>query len=126
MRASGGMWSSDQMPRSPGVMRPSGETAAASVKTRPAPPMARLPRWTSCQSSARPSVELYWHMGETAMRLGKVTLRWVSGEKRWVGRGDGFGHGGWMCGRGRLGAGLVLEDGFGGARGGDGVGVAVD
>ena len=29
-----------------------GETAVASARTRPAPPTARLPRWTRCQSVA--------------------------------------------------------------------------
>jgi hypothetical protein len=63
-------------------MRASGLTAAASVMTTPAPPMARLPRWTKCQSEAWPSVEVYWHMGETTMRLGRVMLRCWSGVKR--------------------------------------------
>ena len=34
---------------------------------------------------ARPSTALYWHMGETAMRLGRVMLRCWRGEKRWSG-----------------------------------------
>ncbi len=51
---------------------PSGNTAVASTITRPAPPTARLPRCTRCQSLARPSCAEYWHMGDTAMRLGKV------------------------------------------------------
>ena len=88
MRERKGMWSSEQMPRSPGVMRPSGETAAASVMTVPAPPMAREPRWTRCQSLAWPSTELYSHMGETTMRLGRVMLRWGSGVKRLSGGVD--------------------------------------
>ncbi len=36
----------------PGVIRPSGETAVASAITSPAPPTAREPRWTKCQSFA--------------------------------------------------------------------------
>src|ERR1039458_892508 len=36
-------------------MRPRGSMAAASVITRPAPPTARLPRCTRCQSLAKPS-----------------------------------------------------------------------
>ena len=47
--------SSPQMPRSPGVIRPSRVTAVASTMTSAAPPTARLPRWTRCQSSAKPS-----------------------------------------------------------------------
>src|ERR1039457_426306 len=78
------MWSSFQIPRSFGVIRPSGRTAAASVKTRPAPPTARLPRWTRCQSLAKPSRLEYWHISETAMRLGRVRSRKVIGEKRSV------------------------------------------
>src|ERR1700692_4501300 len=64
-------------------MRPSGLTAFASVITRAAPPIARLPRWTKCQSLANPSTEEYSHIGETAMRCGSVRLRSFSGEKRW-------------------------------------------
>src|SRR5450755_3377301 len=70
------------MPRSPGEMRPRGSTAVASAITAPAPPTARLPRCTRCQSPAKPSSLEYSHMGETAMRLRKVTPRMVSGEKR--------------------------------------------
>lgn len=84
MRSNMGMCSSFQMPKSEGLMRPSGLTAVASVKTRPAPPMARLPRWTRCQSLAKPSVEEYSHMGETAMRLGRVKPRSFKGAKRWL------------------------------------------
>src|ERR1700685_2885162 len=59
-------------------MRPSAETAAASVKTRDAPPTARLPRCTRCQSVAKPSVLEYWHMGDTTIRLRSVSSRMVS------------------------------------------------
>lgn len=80
MRARGPIWPSSQMPRSSALMRPSGATEAASVRTSPAPPWARPPRCTRCQSLARPSTALYWHMGETAMRLGRVTPRREKGE----------------------------------------------
>src|ERR1700693_242480 len=70
------------MPRSPGVIRPCAVTAVASVITSPAPPTARDPRCTRCQSWANPSSLEYSHMGETAMRLRRVTPRIVSGEKR--------------------------------------------
>ena len=63
-------------------MRPSGRTAVASVITSAAPPTAREPRWTRCQSLASPSSEEYWHIGETKMRFGKVTPRSVSGSNR--------------------------------------------
>ena len=36
-------------------VRPSGLTAVASTITSPAPPTARLPRWTRCQSLGKPS-----------------------------------------------------------------------
>ena len=75
MRASASTCSSFQRPRSCGEMRPSGSTAVASVNTSPAPPTARLPRWTRCQSFAKPSSLEYWHMGETTMRLRSVTPR---------------------------------------------------
>src|SRR5688572_5744872 len=72
---------SDQMPASHGVMRPSGVTPAASTQTRPAPPTARLPRCTRCQSFGMPSSEEYWHIGDTRTRLGRVTERSARGEK---------------------------------------------
>ena len=75
MRARFSMCASFQMPRSAGLMRPSGRTAVASVRTAPAPPTAREPRWTRCQSLAKPSSLEYSHMGETAMRLRKVISR---------------------------------------------------
>ena len=71
-------------------MRPSGVTAVASVKTAPAPPTARLPRWTRCQSVARPSAHEYWHIGETTMRLRSVNDRCVNGSNRAAVAGSGF------------------------------------
>jgi hypothetical protein len=66
-------------------MRPSGETALASAMTNPAPPTAREPRCTKCQSVAAPSTEEYWHMGDTPMRLRKVTDLMVKGSNKWGG-----------------------------------------
>src|SRR4051812_6829726 len=68
------------MPRSRGLMRPSAVTAVASVSTAPAPPTARLPRCTRCQSVANPFGLEYSHIGDTAMRLRSVTPRIGSGE----------------------------------------------
>ena len=48
----------------------------------PAPPTARLPRWTKCQSEANPSSLEYSHIGDTAIRFGKVTPRIVKGANR--------------------------------------------
>src|SRR5260221_7510034 len=63
-------------------MRPSASTAAASVKINPAPPMAIFPRWTKCQSLAKPSCDEYWHIGEMTTRFFRVTPRRVIGENR--------------------------------------------
>src|SRR5450759_2551618 len=48
-------------------MRPSGETAVASAMTSAAPPAARAPRWTRCQSFATPSSAEYMHIGVSPM-----------------------------------------------------------
>ena len=71
--------SSFQIPVSCGLIRPSGLTAVASLRTTPAPPTARAPRCTRCQSSGMPSVAEYWHMGATQMRLRAVAPRRVKG-----------------------------------------------
>ena len=75
IRASGSTCASLQMPRSCGLIRPSGRTAVASVITSPAPPTARLPRWTMCQSFANPSTDEYSHIGDTNTRFAKVMSR---------------------------------------------------
>src|SRR6185312_16106037 len=66
--------SSFQMPKHAGVIRPSGVIAVASAVTTAAPPTAREPRCTRCQLLAKPSSDEYWHIGETMMRWGSVTL----------------------------------------------------
>ena len=38
-----------------------------------------MPRWIRCQELAAPFSAEYWHMGETTIRLGSVTLRRVMG-----------------------------------------------
>src|SRR5271156_3219811 len=81
------------MPRSCGLMRPSGEMAQASVKIRAAPPTARLPKWTRCQSLAKPSLLEYWHMGETTMRLRRMTSRICNSSNRFMAD--------WMMGAGQ-------------------------
>ena len=68
-------------PVSSGEMRPRGSTAVASAMTSPAPPAARAPRCTRCQSVGTPFSAEYWHIGETMIRLRNVTLRSVSGCK---------------------------------------------
>src|SRR5690349_10346765 len=70
------------MPASCGEILPSAVTAVASDITRPAPPWAKAPRWTRCQSVGRPSIDEYWHMGDTHTRLRIVVPRRVRGEKR--------------------------------------------
>src|ERR1019366_6500972 len=64
-----------KIPRPPSETRPAGVTAEASTITSPAPPCARAPRCTRCQSVANPSTDEYWHIGETPMRLAKSTER---------------------------------------------------
>src|SRR5262252_7335170 len=63
-------------------MRPISATAVASVITSAAPPTARLPRWTRCQSLENPSTLEYSHIGETTMRLESVSERKAIGSKR--------------------------------------------
>ncbi len=81
IRAKASRCASDQIPVSCGEIRPSGETAVASTITSPAPPTARLPRWTKCQSVGRPSSAEYWHIGETKTRLRNSTPPSFKGEK---------------------------------------------
>src|SRR5215213_6066311 len=73
------------MPRSAGLIRPSAVTAVASVSTSPAPPTARLPRWTMCQSVTNPFGLEYSHIGDSTIRLRKVTSRSVRGVNSSVG-----------------------------------------
>ena len=40
------------------------------------------PGWVMCQSSATPSLALYWHIGETAMRLASWRSASFIGENR--------------------------------------------
>src|SRR6476660_4499473 len=63
-------------------MRPIRETWVASVITSPAAPIANWPRCMTCQSLAEPSSDMYWHIGETTMRLGNVRPRNVKGLNR--------------------------------------------
>ena len=56
MRCHASRCASFQIPVQPGEMRPSGDTQVISVKTSPAPPVAREPRCTRCQSPGMPSV----------------------------------------------------------------------
>src|SRR6185437_2611029 len=62
-------------PRQPCVMRPVCSTAVASIIRSPAPDTASEPRCCICQSLALPSSALYWHIGDTTMRLASVRLR---------------------------------------------------
>src|SRR3984885_15516537 len=60
---------SEYSPRQPWVIRPWRSTWVASNTRSEAPEFASMPKWVMCQSSATPSLALYWHIGETAMRL---------------------------------------------------------
>src|SRR4051812_41327749 len=66
----------------PWVMRPRRSTCVASTMTRPAPELASMPRWARCQSVAVPSSALYWHIGDTTMRLVNSALPSLMGVKR--------------------------------------------
>ena len=57
-----------------GEMRASRDTSVISAMTRPAPPIARLPRCTRCQSPTVPSSATYWHIGDTTTRFGNHEL----------------------------------------------------
>ena len=61
------------------MMRPSAETFVISAMTRPAPPIAREPRWTRCHSLGAPSADEYWHIGDTTTRFASVNPRSVNG-----------------------------------------------
>ena len=63
-------------------MRPAGVTAVASASSNPAPPTARAAWCETCHWFAKPSSLEYWHIGDIAMRLRKVTPRSVSGVNR--------------------------------------------
>src|SRR5262249_30862475 len=80
------------MPVQPGVIRPSRLTSVISATTRAAPPTAREPRFTRCQSPGVPSWAEYWHIGETTMRFENSVSRSRNGgehRRRRRGRGDG-------------------------------------
>src|SRR5882757_5992107 len=69
-------------------MRPCRSTSVISATTRPAPELASMPRWVRCQSVATPSLALYWHMGDTTMRLASVRSASRIGEKSALMLGD--------------------------------------
>ena len=63
------------IPVQPGLIRPSRLTSVISATTRDAPPAARLPRWTRCQSFGVPSSAEYWHIGDTTTRFESTRSR---------------------------------------------------
>jgi hypothetical protein len=62
-------------------MRPSGVTPLASTQTIDAPPTARLPRCTKCQSLGMPFSLEYMHIGETKIRLWNSTSEGRGGRR---------------------------------------------
>src|ERR1043166_2055894 len=70
-------------------MRPRRSTGVASTTTRSAPELASIARWPRCQSVAEPSSALYWHMGETTMRLWRSRSASLIGENRVLVMGRG-------------------------------------
>src|SRR6202162_3890699 len=63
-------------------MRPGGSTAVCSTMTSPAPDSDSEPRCWRCQSFAAPFSALYWHIGDTAIRLARVMPPSLSGSNR--------------------------------------------
>jgi len=55
------------------------EVCVASVNTMPGPAAALAPKVCTCQSQPSPSSALYWHIGDTAIRLRAVMERKVMG-----------------------------------------------
>src|SRR2546425_9619446 len=87
------------MPVHHGLIRPCRLPSVTSAITSPAPPTARLPRLTRCQSFGVPSSAEYWHIGETTTRLGSTSSRRRSGVN--IGGGAGWGAAGtppWSAG----------------------------
>jgi hypothetical protein len=80
MRSSAASLASEYSPRQAGVIRPSGVTAVISTITIPAPDNDSEHKCCRCQSFAEPSTALYWHIGDTAMRLARTRPPMVIGE----------------------------------------------
>src|SRR4051794_32250866 len=53
--------------------------------TRPAPEFTNIPRCVTCQSDATPSLALYWHIGETTIRLASSSPASRIGENKALG-----------------------------------------
>ena len=101
---------SSHKPKQPGLMRPTADTAVASIMNRPAPLLSRLVQCVRCQSVAWPLSAEYWHMGAITMRLGKVRgpegalkvkgvnsklMVWVALCVKWVALAQTAWHGNW-------------------------------
>jgi hypothetical protein len=69
-------------PRQPGVIRPIGSTAVASMQNIAAPDSASVLMWVKCQSLASPFTAEYWHIGATMMRFASERPRSLIGENR--------------------------------------------
>src|SRR5271154_4962527 len=69
-------------------MRPGRSTWVASSTTSPAPEFDSMPRWVMCQSLPTPSSALYWHIGATTTRFGRVNPASFMGENRALGIDD--------------------------------------
>src|SRR3954471_21680706 len=63
-------------------MRPTGSTAVCSTMISPAPDSDSEPKCCRCQSFAAPFSALYWHIGDTAIRLARVMPPRLSGSNR--------------------------------------------
>src|SRR5437763_8534007 len=65
-------------------MRPDGSTAVCSTMTSPAPDSDNEPKCWRCQSFAAPFSALYWHIGDTAIRLARVMPPIATGVNKWL------------------------------------------
>ena len=66
-------------------MRPRRSTWVASMTSSPAPEFDSMPRWVMCQSLPAPSSALYWHIGDTTTRFGRVRSASLIGENKALG-----------------------------------------
>src|SRR5271155_3374511 len=66
-------------------MRPRRSTWVASTTSSPAPEFDSMPRCVMCQSVPTPSSALYWHIGATTIRFGRVNPASFMGENRALG-----------------------------------------
>ena len=50
-------------------IRPSGTTPVASTMIKPGAPVAKAFKWAWCHGPTKPSIAMYWHIGDTQTRF---------------------------------------------------------